>query len=88
MEWRDRVTWSTRKSFRQELRKISEGVGGFQENLVIPAYLIREGQRGGGRIFRITAFLVDQPSSSYTEDIEPVIVEADSGRSPLVPGFA
>ena len=44
MEWRDGVTWSTRKSFRQQLRKVSEGVGGFQENPVIPAYLIREGQ--------------------------------------------
>ena len=81
------MTWSRRKSFRQEVRKDSEGVGGFQENPVIPAYLIREGQGGGGRIFRITAFLVDQPSSSDTEGIEPVIVEADSGRSPLVPGF-
>ena len=88
MEWRDGVTWSRRKSFRQQLRKVSEGVGGFQENPVIPAYLLCEGQRGGGRIFRITAFLVDQPSSSDTEGIEPVIVEADSGRSPLVPGFA
>ena len=88
MEWRERLTWNRRKSFRQELRKDSEGVGGFQENPVIPAYLIREGQGGGGRIFRITAFLVDQPSSSDTESIKPVIVEADSGRSPLVPGFA
>ena len=88
MEWRDRVTWSRRKSFRQEVRKDSEGVGGFQENPVIPAYLIREGQGGGGRIFRITSFLVNQPSSSDTEGIKPVIVEADSGRSPLVPGFA
>ena len=44
MEWRDGVTWSRRKSFRQEVRKDSEGVGGFQENPVIPAYLIREGQ--------------------------------------------
>ena len=82
------MTWSRRKSFSQELRKVSEGVGGFQENLVIPAYLIRESQRGGGRIFRITAFLVDQPSSSDTEGIEPVIVEADSDLSPLVPGYA
>ena len=82
------MTWSRRKSFRQELRKVSEGVGGFQENPVIPAYLIREGQGGGGRIFRITSFLVDQPSSSDTKGIEPVIVEADSGRRPLVPGFA
>ena len=82
------MTWSRRKSFSQELRKVSEGVGGFQENPVVPAYLLREGQGGGGRIFRITAFLVDQPSSSDTEGIEPVIVEADSGRSPLVPGFA
>ena len=81
------MTWNRRKSFRQQLRKVSEGVGGFQENPVIPAYLLREGQRGGGRIFRITAFLVDQPSSSDTEGIEPVIVEADSGCSPLVPGF-
>ena len=73
---------------RQELRKDSEGVGGFQENPVVPAYLLREGQGGGGGIFRITAFLVDQPSSSDIEGIEPVIVEADSGLSPLVPGFA
>ena len=32
--------------------------------------------------------MVDQPSSSDTEGIEPVIVDADSGLSPLVPGFA
>ena len=82
------MTWSRRKSFRQEVRKDSEGVGGFQENPVIPAYLIREGQGVGGGIFRITAFLVDQPSSSDNEGIEPVIVEADSDRSPLLPGFA
>ena len=81
------MTWSRRKSFKQELRKDSEGVGGFQENPVIPAYLLREGQGGGGGIFRITAFLVDQPSSSDNEGIEPVIVEADSDRSPLLPGF-
>ena len=44
MEWSYGVTCSRRKSFRQEVRKDSEGVGGFQENPVIPAYLIREGQ--------------------------------------------
>ena len=82
------MTWRRRRSFRQELSNDSEGVCGFQENPVVPAYLLREGQRGGGRIFRITAFLVDQPSSSDIEGIEPVIVEADSGLSPLVPGFA
>ena len=43
MEWSYGVTRSTRKSFRQELRKVSEGVGGFQENPVIPTYLLREG---------------------------------------------
>ena len=84
---RDRVTWNRRKSFRKELRKVSEEIGGFQKNPVVPAYLLSEGQRGGGRIFRITAFLVDQPSSSDPEGIKPVIVDADSGRSPLVPGF-
>ena len=82
------MTWRRRKSFRLELRKDSEGVCGFQENPIVPAYLLREGQGGGGKIFRITAFLVDQPSSSDTEGIKPVIVETDSGRSPLLPGFA
>ena len=74
MEWRFRVTWSRRKSLRQYLMKDSEGVGGLKENPLVPAYLLRKGQGGGGGIFRITAFLVDQPSSSDAEGIEPVIV--------------